>query len=64
MSAICNSTIQQIKKDYPELKVADACPVCGLKIGLHQNSPEPTGIPHRTPRCLRMKLYSEFIDVI
>jgi len=44
MSAICNSTIQQIKKDYPELKVADACPVCGLKIGLHQNSPEPTGM--------------------
>jgi hypothetical protein len=35
MEEICNATIGQIKSDYPELKVADDCPVCSRKIGLH-----------------------------
>jgi hypothetical protein len=35
--AFCESTQSQIKKDYPDLKVADLCPGCGVKICFHKN---------------------------
>jgi len=34
---ICRSTQQQIKADYPDLKIADKCPVCECKIGYHNH---------------------------
>ena len=35
--ALCASTQSQIKTDYPTLRIADDCPVCGQKIGFHAN---------------------------
>jgi uncharacterized protein (DUF983 family) len=41
----CQSTQSQIKADYPELKIADACPGCGEKICFHYQTADTAGAP-------------------
>jgi hypothetical protein len=38
---LCNSTQNDIKRDNPELRVQDLCPVCNLQIGFHNNFQPP-----------------------
>eukprot|EP01035_Chromulina_nebulosa_P031193 gene31193-41561_t len=38
---LCNSTQNDIRRDNPELRVQDPCPVCNFKIGYHDNFQPP-----------------------
>eukprot|EP01038_Epipyxis_sp_PR26KG_P014138 gene14138-18970_t len=35
MKGACLATQQSLKRDFPDLRVADLCPVCEIKIGFH-----------------------------
>eukprot|EP01036_Dinobryon_divergens_P026414 gene26414-35062_t len=40
ISLCCKSSQQDIKRDYPELLLAETCPGCGVKICFHNNLPQ------------------------
>lgn len=35
MDDICSASREEIKADYPDLKLGDCCPVCNHKVGRH-----------------------------
>ena len=56
----CLTTQQNLKRDFPELRVIDLCPVCEVKIGFHVSEPT-TGNNFTVLFCFGNYLFSHHV---